>query len=162
MIAFESLKDYSLFGGLQPDELESIRPLLETKSHDAGDLLLREGQPNDRIYFILEGSVSIERSGTVLATLGEGDTFGEMEFLDVMPAVATVRARVATTVAAISNRALRELSRTSMRAFALVVMNLARDLSRRLRRMDEIVAGLRSVQTGSEPPASPGGDETGR
>jgi CRP/FNR family transcriptional regulator, cyclic AMP receptor protein len=151
MIAFDSLKDYSLFGGLQPDELEFIRPLLETKSFNADDVLLREGQPNDRIYFMLEGSVSIERSGTVLATLGEGDTFGEMEFLDVMPAVATVRARVATTVAAISNRALRELSRTSMRAFALVVMNLARDLSRRLRRMDEIVAGLRSAQPGSAP-----------
>jgi CRP/FNR family transcriptional regulator, cyclic AMP receptor protein len=151
MIAFDSLKDYSLFGGLQPDELESIRPLLETKSFKAGDILLAEGQPNNRIYFMLEGSVSIERSGTVLATLGEGDTFGEMEFLDVMPAVATVRARVATTVAAISNRALRELSRTSMRAFALVVMNLARDLSRRLRRMDEIVAGLRSAQPGSAP-----------
>jgi hypothetical protein len=27
-----------------------------------------------------------------------------------------------------------------MRAFAMVVMNLARDLSRRLRRMDDIVA----------------------
>jgi CRP/FNR family transcriptional regulator, cyclic AMP receptor protein len=141
MIAFESLKDYSLFGGLQPDELESIRPLLETKSYGAGEDILREGQTNDRIYFMLEGSVSIERSGTVLATLGEGDTFGEMEFLDVMPAAATVRARVATTVAAISNRALRELSRSSMRAFALVAMNLARDLSRRLRRMDDIVAG---------------------
>jgi CRP/FNR family transcriptional regulator, cyclic AMP receptor protein len=151
MIAFDSLKDYSLFGGLLPDELESIRPLLETESFGAGDVLLREGQPNDRIYFILEGSVSIERSETALATLGEGDTFGEMEFLDVMPAVATVRARVATTVAAISNRALRELSRTSMRAFALVVMNLARDLSRRLRRMDEIVAGLRSARPGPAP-----------
>jgi hypothetical protein len=30
-----------------------------------------------------------------------------------------------------------------MRAFAMVVMNLARDLSRRLRRMDDIVAGSR-------------------
>lgn len=144
MIAFESLKDYSLFGGLQPEELEVIRPLLETRSYESGEILLKEGQPNDRIHFILEGSVSIERSGTVLATLGEGDTFGEMEFLDVMPAVATVAARQRTTVAAISNRALRELSKTSMRAFALVVMNLARDLSRRLRRMDEIVAGLRA------------------
>jgi hypothetical protein len=31
-----------------------------------------------------------------------------------------------------------------MRAFAMVVMNLARDLSRRLRRMDDIVAKLES------------------
>jgi CRP/FNR family transcriptional regulator, cyclic AMP receptor protein len=142
MITFDSLKDYSLFGGLLPEEIDVILPLLETMSYAAGEVVLREGQPNDRIYFILEGAVSIERSGTLLAVLGAGDTFGEMEFLDVMPAVATVSARVSTTAAAISNRALRELSKTSMRAFALVVMNLARDLSRRLRRMDEIVAGL--------------------
>ncbi len=142
MISFDSLKDYSLFGGLQPDEIESIRPLLESSSYEAGEVILREGQPNDRIHFILEGSVSIVRTGTVLAVLGEGDTFGEMEFLDVMPAVATVAAKVPTSVATISNRALRELSRASMKAFALVVMNLARDLSRRLRRMDDIVAGL--------------------
>jgi len=144
MIAFESLKDYSLFGGLLPEELECLRPLLETKSYAAGEVILREGTPNESIHFILEGAVSIERAGTSLATLGEGDTFGEMEFLDVMPAVATVVARAPTTVAMISNRALRELSKASMRAFALVVMNLARDLSRRLRRMDELVAGLPS------------------
>jgi CRP-like cAMP-binding protein len=142
MIAFDSLKDYSLFGGLSPEELAFVKPLLETASYAAGEAVLREGQPNERIFFILEGSVSIERSGAQLATLSEGDTFGEMEFLDVMPAAASVVARSPTTVATISNRALRELSRTSMRAFALVVMNLARDLSRRLRRMNEIVAGL--------------------
>ena len=144
MIAFDSLKDYSLFGGLGPEELAFIKPLLETASYAAGVIFLAEGEPNELIHFILEGSVSIEREGTLLATLGEGDTFGEMEFLDVMPAVATVAARVPTSVATISNRALRELSRVSMKAFALVVMNLARDLSRRLRRMDDIVAGLSS------------------
>jgi CRP-like cAMP-binding protein len=56
-----------------------------------------------------------------------------------MPAVATVRTLVPSIVATISNRALHELSKSSMRAFAMVVMNLARDLSRRLRRMDDIV-----------------------
>jgi CRP-like cAMP-binding protein len=143
MITFNSLKDYSLFGGLGPEELEVIKPLLETRSYSAGDTILSEGQPNEKIFFILEGSVSIERAGTLLANLKEGDTFGEMEFLDVMPAAASVVAQTSTTVAAISNRALRELSRANMHAFALVVMNLARDLSRRLRRMNEIVTSLK-------------------
>ena len=90
----------------------------------------------------LEGEVEVEKGGVSLARLAEGNTFGEMEFLDVMPAVATVRALVPTSVATISNHALHELSKASMRAFAMVVMNLARDLSRRLRRMDEIAANL--------------------
>ena len=140
MIEANALKDYSLFGGLLPEEIEAIRPLMGTASYDTGQVVLREGEPNDRIHFILEGRVEIEKGGVVLASLGEGDTFGEMEFIDVMPAAATVRAAAPSKVATISNRALHELSKASMRAFAMVVMNLARDLSRRLRRMDDIVA----------------------
>jgi CRP/FNR family cyclic AMP-dependent transcriptional regulator len=140
LIEASALKDYSLFGGLLPDEIEAIRPLMGAASYEAGTVIMREGEPNDRIHFILEGRVDVEKGGVSLACLGEGDTFGEMEFLDVMPAVATVRALVPSTVATISNRALHELSKASMRAFAMVVMNLARDLSRRLRRMDELAA----------------------
>jgi CRP/FNR family cyclic AMP-dependent transcriptional regulator len=143
LIDASAFKDYSLFGGLLPDEIEAIRPLMGSAAYEAGTAIMREGEPNDRIHFILEGQVNVEKDGICLATLGEGDTFGEMEFLDVMPAVATVRALVPSTVATISNRALHELSKASMRAFAMVVMNLARDLSRRLRRMDEMATGCK-------------------
>lgn len=143
LIEASALKDYSLFGGLLPDEIESIRPLMCSASYEAGTEILREGEPNDRIHFILEGRVEVLKRGKSLIELREGDTFGEMEFLDVMPAAATVRALIPSTVAMISNHALHELSKASMRAFAMVVMNLARDLSRRLRRMDEIVASGR-------------------
>jgi CRP/FNR family cyclic AMP-dependent transcriptional regulator len=140
VIEASAFKNYSFFGGLLPEEIEAIRPLMGSASYAADEAIMREGEPNDRIHFILEGEVEVEKDGVRLARLGEGDTFGEMEFLDVMPAVATVRALVPSTVATISNHALHELSKASMRAFAMVVMNLARDLSRRLRRMDDIVA----------------------
>jgi len=144
VIEASKFKDYSFFGGLVPEEIEAIRPLMGSASYAAGDTIMREGEPNDRIHFILDGSVEVLKDGVQLACLGEGDTFGEMEFLDVMPAAATVRALCPATVATISNHALHELSKSSMRAFAMVVMNLARDLSRRLRRMDEIVAEKRA------------------
>jgi CRP/FNR family transcriptional regulator, cyclic AMP receptor protein len=140
LIEASALKDYSLFGGLLPDEIDAIRPLMGSASYAVGTAILREGEPNDQIYFILEGEVEVEKGGVTLARLREGDTFGEMEFLDVMPAAATVRALYPSSVATISNRALHELSKASMRAFAMLVMNLARDLSRRLRRMDEMAA----------------------
>lgn len=143
MIEGPELKDYSLFGGLLSDEIEAIRPLMGSESHAAGTMIMREGEPNDRIYFILEGEVEVVKGGLSLALLAEGDTFGEMEFLDIMPAVASIRALSPVTVSTISNRAIHELSKVNMRAFAMLVMNLARELSRRLRRMDEIAAGRR-------------------
>jgi CRP-like cAMP-binding protein len=140
VIEAPAFKNYSFFGGLLPEEIDAIRPLMGSASFEAGAVIMSEGEPNDQIYFILEGEVAIEKSGVTLARLREGDTFGEMEFLDVMPAVATVRALARSTVATISNRALYEISKKNMKAFAMVVMNLARDLSRRLRRMDDLVA----------------------
>ncbi len=140
MIEASALQKYSLFGGLLPEEIDCIRPFMRTCYHDAGETILREGEPNDTIYFLLGGRVDVTQRGISLVELGEGDTFGEMEFLDVMPAAATITALEPTTTAMITNKALHEVSKVSMRAFAMIIMNLARDLSRRLRRMDDIAA----------------------
>ncbi len=138
MIDNAALQRYSLFGGLLPEQIEAIRSLLVQESYAAGDLIMREGEPNDKIRFILEGRVEVTKESLLLIELGEGDTFGEMEILDVMPSAATVRAIVPVVAAVISNRAIRQLYKLDTKAFALMMMNLARDLSRRLRRMDEL------------------------
>ena len=141
MVDTAALQKYSLFGGLLPEEVERIRPLLGHEEHAPGELVMREGEPNDRIYFIVEGRVEVSRRGVVLGELGEGETFGEMELLDVMPSAATVKVLAPLSVATITNRAVHEIFRLEPRSFALIMMNLARDLSRRLRRMDGIVSG---------------------
>ncbi|HOX33197.1 MAG TPA: cyclic nucleotide-binding domain-containing protein [Spirochaetales bacterium] len=141
MVDTAALQKYSLFGGLLPEEVERIRPLLGHEEHAPGELVMREGEPNDRIYFIVEGRVEVSRRGVVLVELGEGETFGEMELLDVMPSAATVKVLAPLSVATITNRAVHEIFRLEPRSFALIMMNLARDLSRRLRRMDGIVSG---------------------
>ncbi|HUX42913.1 MAG TPA: cyclic nucleotide-binding domain-containing protein [Rectinemataceae bacterium] len=138
MIDIEALQKYSLFGGLLPDQVSVVRGLLGFESFEDGALLLTEGQANDRICFIVEGRVEVLKNGTSLNVLCEGETFGEMEMLDVMPAIATIRALGPVKVAILGNRALYRLSHENIRVFAIVVMNLARDLSRRLRRMDEL------------------------
>ena len=144
MVNLAALQKYSLFGGIEPEEIERIRPLLEEARYPEGSAIMREGEPNDRVYFILEGRVSVSKAHMPIVELEEGDTFGEMELLDVMPSAATVTAIKATRVAMISNRALHEIYHRNLNTFALIVMNLARDLSRHLRRMDDLMtAGLR-------------------
>jgi CRP-like cAMP-binding protein len=129
-----------LFGGLLEDQIDRIRPLMEQESYEPGDDIIVEGTPNDRIRFILEGRVAVLKEKIILSEFGEGDAFGEMEVLDVMPSVATIKALSPTKVMSISNRALREIYKIDAKSFSLMIMNLARDLSRRLRRMDERVA----------------------
>jgi CRP-like cAMP-binding protein len=137
MIEPTALQRYSLFGGLLKEQIGKILPLLEHETDNAGDSVIAEGSCNDRIRFILEGRVAVVKGGRVLYEFGEGDEFGEMEVLDIMPSVATVKARVFTSVISISNKALHEIYKIDINIFSMLIMNLARDLSRRLRKLDE-------------------------
>ncbi len=138
MIDSASLQKYSLFGGLLSDQIERILPLMGQEGYAVGENIITEGERNDRIRFVLEGRVAVVKGKEVLLELGEGETFGEMEVLDVMPCAATIRTLLPTKVATISNKALREMFKLDTAIFSLVIMNLARDLSRRLRHMDEV------------------------
>jgi len=138
MIDINTLQKYSLFGGVTSEQIENIKPLLSSAHFEAGECPQIEGQPNDKIFFILSGEVDIIKQGVVIARLKEGETFGEMELLDIMPSIATVRAVTPLEVVTISNRALYEISKRDLKTFSMMIMNLARDLSRRLRRMDEL------------------------
>jgi CRP-like cAMP-binding protein len=137
MVESAALQKYSLFGGLLEDQITQSVPLIETVRYRPGDVMLAEGDLNDRIRFILSGRVAVSKDGLELTEFGEGDFFGEMEVLDIMPTAATITALSAVEVMIISNKSLREIYRSDPRIFSMFIMNLARDLSRRLRHMDD-------------------------
>jgi CRP-like cAMP-binding protein len=66
----------------------------------AGEAILREGDPGDTAYLILEGEVSVrkftENGELELARLGPGDIFGEMCLVDEKPRSASVIAERAS------------------------------------------------------------------
>lgn len=56
-----------------------------------GEVLIREGQPSDGLYVVLTGEVSVVVGGRQVATLKEGQVFGEMSLLTRSPTSATVK-----------------------------------------------------------------------
>ncbi len=77
-----------------------------------------------------------------VAMLGPRDWFGEMSVLDVMPRSATIRALSASKLVRIASSDLDALYRRDMKSYALIVLNMAREMSRRLRVSDGLVAEL--------------------
>jgi CRP-like cAMP-binding protein len=142
MVEPTALQRYSLFGGLLEEQIAQILPLMEQKKFNNGDNIIIEGQPNGSIWFIIEGRVAVIKGGIVFSEFKEGDAFGEMEVLEVMPSAATIKAQSDVTVMSLSNKSLREVYKIDIKTFSLIIMNLARDLSRRLRHMDEKAVGL--------------------
>jgi CRP-like cAMP-binding protein len=140
MIQSSTLQKYALFGGLMEEQIQEILQFMEKEKFDPEDMIITEGRPNDRLFFIIEGQVAVSKKDVVLARFSEGDVFGEMEILDVMPAVASIKALTKVTTMTISNKSMREIYKKDIITFTLVLMNLARDLVRRLRKMDEKLA----------------------
>jgi CRP-like cAMP-binding protein len=141
MIEPSTLQKYSLFGGLLEEQIKLILPQLEQEDYEPSDDVIVEGTPNDKIRFIISGRVAVVKNSIIIYEMGEGETFGEMEVLDVMPSEATIKTLAHTTVLSISNKGLRGIYKEDIHSFSLIIMNLARDLSRRLRRMDERLTG---------------------
>ena len=119
------------------EQIETILPFMHEEHFISNETIITEGKTNDRIYFLIEGQVSVSRKDVLLTRFCEGEEFGEVEVLDVMPAVASIKALTNVKTMTISNKALREIYKTDLKIFSLIIMNLARDLSRRLRKMDE-------------------------
>jgi CRP-like cAMP-binding protein len=90
------------------------------------------------MFVILEGEVEVVKKGrngasSRVAILGYNDSFGEMSIIDMQARSATVRVLAPSLLARITREDLDALYRRDLRSYALVVLNVARDLSRRLR-----------------------------
>ena len=139
MIDSSVLERYSLFDGLEQEQINRILPLMEQEVYNAGDDIITEGSQNYRIYFILEGRVAAVKGDIVLEEMYEGSFFGEMEVLDVNPSAATVRAMTSAKLMVFSIDAFGELYEADLKTFSFIVLNLARDLSRKVRRLNVMV-----------------------
>ena len=72
---------------------------------------------------------------------GPGDWFGEMAILDVQPRSASVRALAPSLLLSMRPEQVeRLLYRRGLKDYSLLIMNIARELSRRLRVADGILA----------------------
>jgi CRP-like cAMP-binding protein len=131
------LSQYSLFNGLDQEQIDRILSLMEQEIYEADTEVIVEGTYVGKVRFIIDGRVAVLKGDVVLMELEDGAVFGEMEIVDVQPAEATVKALVTTRVMTLSVDALTELYETDLKTYSFIFMNLARDISRRLRRMDE-------------------------
>jgi CRP-like cAMP-binding protein len=139
------LRPIGLFGGLSDEVLATLARSLPAERIPTGHVIFREGDAAHCLYVLLEGEVEVlKKSRGALehrvAILGPADSFGEMSLIDVQPRSATVRAIAPSRVLRLDSEEIDRLYRHDLKSYALVTLNLARDLSRRLRVADAILA----------------------
>lgn len=138
-----NLRSTLLFQALDDDAAEALQRSLEQVVVKRGKHLFTEGEPGDRLYFVLDGKIKLTHASgdgreSLLMVLGPGDMFGELSLFDPGPRTSTAVAVTDATVAALGHDDLQPW----LRSHPDVAEILLRALAHRLRRNSETMADL--------------------
>ncbi len=142
-----ALAELDLFRELSDTSRADLAPRLRVGKRGPGESIFCEGEPASEMYVLLDGElevVKLSRSGreTRVAILGPGDIFGEMAILDHEPRSATVRSLSPVRLLRLSANDTDELAIRDIHAYATVLRTVARNVSRRLRVTDGLLATI--------------------
>jgi CRP-like cAMP-binding protein len=135
------LRSVSVFGALRPDVLDFLLGRATRVTVPAGELFMREGEPGGDLYVLESGRAEVfkERSWKSgdpvhirLAELERGECFGETSILAIMPRCASVRALSDCVALRLLTTDLLDLYHRDVQQFAQIMVNLGREVARRL------------------------------
>jgi CRP/FNR family cyclic AMP-dependent transcriptional regulator len=160
-VSGEFLARVPIFGGLPTEALDRIIEVGSVIEVPADTRLCAEGELAKCVYVVWEGELEIRKRGNGgdirLAVLHPGDCVGEMSLIDIQPRSATVRTLTPSVLFRLDHSEIAKLYRSHSQVYLMLVMNIAREISRRLRRADQVLAnmGVGSQELWSTDAASP-------
>ncbi len=155
--AIDWLQRMPIFGGLNEATLQVLLEQAREIDLPAGACLCREGDAGGSMFVLEQGTASVVKQWQgreqLLRRLQAGDCVGEMALMDLQPRSATVRADTPCRAIEFTASDLMRLYEHDIEQFALIQMNIGREVCRRLRQTDERLFRL-SMERG--PPADAG------
>lgn len=136
------LERHPLLVHLAPDQLERLARAGEVESYNAGEKIVVEGSLGDALFLVLSGQVAVHRGAQTFATLDSGEFFGEMSLVEPSPRSASITAMSAAFVFRLPHDALRGLIATDPGAASVLLVQIVRTLSDRLRRANQMLSSV--------------------
>lgn len=107
--------------------------------------IVREGEPGNSFFIIAHGEVEVIKGaspetpkGKQLAILKKNDFFGEMSLLECRERSASVIAKTPTKLWELKGTDLFHLFEKAPDQYAIIILNIARDIARRLHHLNEV------------------------
>ena len=143
----ELLQRMPIFGGIRTEILQFLLALCPIVSVPTNEFFFREHDQGDSMFVLEMGKAAVTKSWRgqdyLLQTLKEGDCFGEMAVMDHCPRSASVHSVEDCIAIRISAANLYEVYAQDLKQFALIQMNMGREVCRRLRQADNRLFGAR-------------------
>jgi len=139
----EFLQRMPIFGAIRADALQVLLDQARTFEAAAGGFFFHDGDPANSMFVLEAGRAVVMKSWRgrdfILNDLAPGDCFGEMALMDLQPRSASVRAETDCRAIEFSNDDLLHLYERDVEQFALLQMNIGREVCRRLRATDDLL-----------------------
>jgi CRP-like cAMP-binding protein len=147
-LSVDMLRQNRLFQGVDSATIELLVKELSPEVALPGDCIIREGESADFMFAIINGELEVLSHGgstsadVRVALLGPGDWVGESAFLGgTQVRSATVRALAPSLLLRLRPADIQRLIQDrDMAQYARMVLNIARELGRRLRVADRLIA----------------------
>ena len=118
--------------------------MLKTVSYSQGEYVCKQGEAPSHIYIIKTGEVKIvyDLDGVPLelALFKTGDCFGETSVIGILPHSSSAVVVKPVELIVLERQALLNIFETDKELFGLLILNIARETSRRLYKLDEVLA----------------------
>jgi glutaminase len=144
-----ALAEINLFKGLKPEECRLVESIVQPLVFETGDVIIREGDDATFFFVLARGTVSVqikvpgqgERRKRV-ASIGPGLSFGEMALLDGGKRSADIVADERVICYGLRVEQLHELAAEHPNIMIVILSNLTREFSERLRHANEEIGVL--------------------
>lgn len=144
------LAQISFLGGLGEEQLARLMPRFESASFEKGEFIARKEEEPSHIYIIQRGRVELwitGKEGTFhKREFQVGDSFGEVALLSLVNNTASFVAAEDCDLIVLSRKTLARIQREDPDIFSMLVLNIARDLARKLQFTDELLVRLEGGQ----------------
>jgi CRP-like cAMP-binding protein len=136
------LRRAEVFAELTDADVDALAPFLAVRTLRPGEVLFQQGDAGATMVILAAGALAARvcadgGAEAELGTMAPGEVVGEMAFIDPAPRSASVVALGEATVYELAHDAMAQLRREAPGAVAAVVGAVIRDVTRRLRRIDE-------------------------
>ncbi len=103
----EHLQQVPLFSGCSKKDLQTIAKVGDEITMTAGTMIVDQGQMGREAFVILDGTVTVRRSGKKVTQLATGAVVGELSLLDHGPRTASVTCDTDCTLFVLDQRHFR-------------------------------------------------------
>lgn len=142
------LSKITIFAGIEENDVDEIIKECSFIERKKGDILIAEGTEATNIYIVLKGKIkiilNINKEPFELLELDAGNCVGEASVIGIQKHCASAIVEEDAEFLVLSRKALMDIYYKNIQLFSILILNIARELARRLYQTDQALINVRT------------------